>query len=140
MRFFWQRNRTSNQSTGGSGESPSTDGESGNPFAGAWEGPWEGAGARWLYPMGGQAWLQIADDGTIAGQVSTSGGEVSQWRGEILDTGEIQMEESAAGDAFGSAHGEAKLVRSGILHLKLLVGGIAPTPFEAEFDLTRRRE
>jgi hypothetical protein len=139
MRFFWQRNRASKHSAGGSGESPSTDSEPGSPFAGAWEGPWEGAGARWLYPMGGQAWLQIAADGTIAAQISTSGGEVSQWQGEILETGDIRLEESAAGDAFGSAHGEGQLVRAGNLRLKLLIGGIAPTPFDAEFDLTRRR-
>src|SRR5713226_7466760 len=62
---FWRRNRPSKHSTGGSGETQSTDGESGSPFAGAWEGPWEGAGARWLYPMGGRAWLQIAADGTL---------------------------------------------------------------------------
>ena len=32
-----------------------------------------------------------------------------------------------------------KLVRTGNLRLNLLIGGIAPTPFDAEFDLTRRR-
>jgi len=89
--------------------------------------------------MGGRAWFQIASDGAIDGQISTSGGELSQWRGEIIETGEIQIEESAPGDAFGSAHGEGTLVGAGTLRLKLLIGGIAPTPFDAEFDLTRRK-
>jgi hypothetical protein len=139
MRFFWQRDRQGGQGTEGSGDSPGTAGGSGNPFAGAWEGPWEGAAARWLYPMGGRAWFQIAAEGAIDGQISTSGGELSHWRGEIIETGEIQLEQVASGDAFGSAHGEGTLVRAGMLRLKLLIGGIAPTPFDAEFDLTRRK-
>jgi hypothetical protein len=138
MRFFWKRNPNRKESTEQPRDGPSPDGEVGSPYAGSWEGSWEGAGARWLYATGGQAWLRVDTDGEVAAQISTSGSGVSRWRGEIAETGDIHLEEVADTEAFGSAHGEVKLVRRDEMRISVLIGGIAPTPFEAEFDLTRR--
>src|SRR6476620_7415939 len=114
--------------------------ETPNPFAGTWEGPWEGRNAYWMYPIQGRAWLQIASDGTVAAQIiSSPGGGLSQWQGQMLATGEVELQALPAGEACGDAHGEGEILSSGRLQVKLLIGGLAPVPFDAELDLTRQQ-
>src|SRR5437016_471048 len=112
-----------------------------HPYAGAWEGPWEGRNAFWMYPVQGRAWLNIAADGAVAAELSINpGGASSQWRGQMLVNGEIELEELPIGSVQGAAHGEGDLLPSGRLQVKLLIGGLQPVPFDAELELTRRAE
>jgi hypothetical protein len=112
-----------------------------HPHAGSWEGPWEGRNAFWMYPLQGHAWLEIAADGAVAAGLSISpGGAISQWQGQIVASGEIELEELPLGSAQGNAHGDGELLPSGRLQVKLLIGGLQPVPFHAELELTRRAD
>jgi hypothetical protein len=112
-----------------------------HPYAGSWEGPWEGRNPGWMYALQGRAWLEIAADGQVAAELSIEpGGASSRWQGRIFVSGEIELDELRTGSEAGNAHGEGELLPSGRLQIKLIIGGLQPVPFEAELELTRRRE
>jgi hypothetical protein len=112
-----------------------------HPYAGSWEGPWEGRNAFWMYPVQGHARLEIAADGAVTAQLSISpGGARSQWQGQMLANGEIELETIPVGNAQGNAHGVGELLPSERLQVKLLIGGLQTVPFDAELELTRRAD
>jgi hypothetical protein len=93
-----------------------------------------------MYPLQGRAWLEIGPDGTAAAEISLSpGGELWRWPGQMQVTGEIELEQLPGGPAVSSAHSEGEILPSGLLRVKLLIGGLRPVPPDAELELARRR-